>query len=95
MRRALDRAKRECAYYLALFRHPGTPRVSRWLLGAATAYLLSPIDLIPDFIPVLGQLDDVLIVPCLIYAALAFIPAGVKAECRQKAAAGFDASVDA
>jgi len=60
--------------------------MSRWLLGAATAYLVSPIDIIPDFIPILGQLDDLLIVPILIYAALAFIPASVKAECREKTA---------
>ena len=82
----LARAKREVAYYRALFTHPRTPRVSRWLLGAAVAYLVSPIDIIPDFIPVLGQLDDLLIVPCLLYAALAFIPASVKAECRAKTA---------
>ena len=50
------------------------------------AYLVSPIDIIPDFIPVLGQLDDLLIVPILIYAAVAFIPASVKAECRARTA---------
>jgi uncharacterized membrane protein YkvA (DUF1232 family) len=55
-------------------------------LGGATAYLLSPIDIIPDFIPILGQLDDLVIVPSMIYGALAFIPASVKAECRKKAA---------
>ena len=48
--------------------------------------LVSPIDIIPDFIPVLGQLDDLLIVPILIYAAVAFIPASVKAECRARTA---------
>ena len=74
------------AYYRALFTHPRTPKVSRWLRGGATAYLVSPIDIIPDFIPILGQLDDLLIVPSLIYAALAFIPASVKAECREKTA---------
>jgi uncharacterized membrane protein YkvA (DUF1232 family) len=82
--KVLAKAKREVAYYRALFAHPRTPRASRWLLGAAVAYLVSPIDVIPDFIPVLGQLDDLLIVPCLIYASLAFIPAGVKAECRAR-----------
>lgn len=86
VRKILDRAKQELAYYRALFTHPRTPRISRWLLGLATAYLISPIDIIPDFIPILGQLDDLLIVPGMIYAALAFIPAGVKAECREKTA---------
>jgi uncharacterized membrane protein YkvA (DUF1232 family) len=47
---------------------------------------LSPVDIIPDFIPILGQLDDVVIVPSMLYAALAFIPASVKAECREKTA---------
>ncbi len=86
MRKLLNRAKRELAYYRALFTHPRTPRVSRWLLGGAVAYLVSPVDIIPDFIPILGQLDDLLIVPGMIYAALAFIPASVKAECRKKTA---------
>jgi uncharacterized membrane protein YkvA (DUF1232 family) len=86
MKKILDRVKREVAYYRALFSHPRTPRLSRWLLGGALAYLVSPIDIIPDFIPVLGQLDDLLIVPILIYAAVAFIPANVKAECRARTA---------
>ena len=84
MRKILKRAKQELAYYRALFTHPRTPRISRWLLGGATAYLVSPIDIIPDFIPILGQLDDLLIVPSMIYAALVFIPASVKAECRER-----------
>jgi uncharacterized membrane protein YkvA (DUF1232 family) len=46
-----------------LFRHPETPRAAKWVAMATLAYALSPIDLIPDFIPVLGQLDDLVIVP--------------------------------
>ncbi len=86
MKKILNNVKQEIAYYRALFTHPHTPWISRWLLGAAIAYLVSPIDIIPDFIPILGQLDDLLIVPLLIYAALIFIPASVKAECREKTA---------
>jgi uncharacterized membrane protein YkvA (DUF1232 family) len=44
------------------------------LIGIAIAYALSPVDLIPDFIPVLGHLDDVIIVPLLIFAALKLVP---------------------
>jgi len=84
VKRIIERVKRELGYYRALLTHPSTPRVSRWLLAAAIAYFLSPIDLIPDAIPMLGQLDDLLIVPGLIYAALAFIPPSVKGECRRK-----------
>jgi uncharacterized membrane protein YkvA (DUF1232 family) len=46
-----------------LIKHPKTPALSRILLGAAVAYFLSPVDVIPDFIPVLGHLDNVVIVP--------------------------------
>jgi uncharacterized membrane protein YkvA (DUF1232 family) len=46
-----------------LFKHPQTPRSAKFVAIAVLAYVLSPIDLIPDFIPVLGQLDDLLIVP--------------------------------
>ena len=49
------------------------------------AYALSPIDLIPDFIPVLGYLDDLLLVPLGIWLALKMIPEDVLAECREKA----------
>lgn len=54
------------------------------LLGMAIGYVLLPFDLIPDFIPILGQLDDVLIVPGLIYLALRLIPDKIVVQCRQQ-----------
>ena len=56
------------------------PRISKILLIVAVAYFVSPIDLIPDFIPVVGQLDDLLIVPSLIFLAFYFIPREVFRE---------------
>jgi len=46
-----------------LFKHPQTPRSAKWVAIGVLAYAVSPIDLIPDFIPVLGQLDDLILVP--------------------------------
>ncbi|MEY2802107.1 MAG: hypothetical protein RL513_1692 [Pseudomonadota bacterium] len=68
-------------------RHPGTPRIARVIAVLAVAYALSPIDLIPDFIPVLGYLDDVVLLPLLVWLALRCIPAGVLHECREQAQA--------
>ena len=75
--------KGELAYYKALAAHKRTPRISRVLMVCALAYLASPIDLIPDFIPVIGQLDDLIIVPLLVWLALRFIPEEVRVEVRQ------------
>lgn len=73
------------ALFLAL-RHPGTPASAKVLAGIAVCYALSPIDLIPDFIPVLGALDDLLLLPLLIAFAVKRIPTPVLAECRAAAA---------
>jgi len=57
-----------------LFKHPDTPKPAKWIAIAVIAYALSPIDLIPDFIPVLGLLDDVIIVPLGIALAVRLTP---------------------
>lgn len=72
------------ALYLA-GRDPRTPRHVRLLVAAVVAYALSPIDLIPDFIPVLGYLDDLVLVPLGIALAIKMIPSEVLEECREKA----------
>lgn len=82
--RALKRESH--ALYLAA-RHPATPWYARLLAGLVVAYALSPIDLIPDVIPVLGYLDDLVLVPAGIALALRLIPPAVMAECRARAAA--------
>lgn len=64
-----------------------TPLAARIVAIAVAAYALSPIDLIPDFVPVLGYLDDIVIVPLGILLAVRLIPASLMAELRQRAEA--------
>lgn len=66
-------------------KHPATPFLAKALAVAVVAYALSPIDLIPDFIPVLGYLDDVILLPILIWLTVRMIPERVMAECRVEA----------
>ena len=72
------------AVFLAL-RHKNTPFAAKAIAFLTVAYALSPIDLIPDFIPVLGYLDDVILLPALVAWAVKLIPAQVMAECRAQA----------
>jgi uncharacterized membrane protein YkvA (DUF1232 family) len=70
--------------YLAV-RHPGVPWYAKLIAVLVVGYAFSPIDLIPDFIPVLGYLDDLIIVPLGVYLALKLVPDTILAECRQQA----------
>ncbi len=72
------------ALYLALQRKE-TPLGAKILAGIAVGYALSPVDLIPDFIPVLGLLDDLIILPALVVLVVRLVPCTVMAECRQQA----------
>ena len=66
-------------------RHPDTPWTAKALAILVVAYALSPIDLVPDFIPVLGYVDDLILVPFGIYIALRLIPPHVLEEARRQA----------
>lgn len=85
--------KREALTVWCIARHPRLPWAVRGLALAVAAYAFSPIDLIPDFIPVLGLLDDLLLVPLGVWAVLKLAPADVVAEARVQAAALADSPV--
>ena len=72
------------ALYLA-YKDPRVPWPARIFAACVVGYAFSPIDLIPDFIPVLGYLDDLILVPLGAVLALRMIPADVLAECRLRA----------
>ena len=74
------------ALYLAA-RHPQTPWYAKIFVAGVVAYAFSPIDLIPDFVPVLGLLDDLILVPIGIAIAIRMIPPAVLTECRVRAQA--------
>lgn len=72
------------AIYLAA-RDPRVPWYVKLLAMAVAGYALSPIDLIPDFIPIVGYLDDLIIVPLGVWLVVLLLPDGIMAECRAKA----------
>ena len=71
------------ALYLAC-KDPRVPWYAKAFIACIVGYALSPVDLIPDFIPVLGYLDDIVLLPIGIWVALKMIPPAVLAECRQQ-----------
>ena len=78
--------KRDVVALWLAARDPRTPLIAKVVAAAIAAYALSPIDLIPDFIPVLGYLNDVLILPIGILLAVRLIPPGLMEEFRAMAA---------
>jgi uncharacterized membrane protein YkvA (DUF1232 family) len=83
-----QRARRLRAETFALYlaaRHPGTPWYAKLFVAGIVAYAFSPIDLIPDFVPVLGYLDDLILIPIGIALAIRMVPSSVLAECRARA----------
>lgn len=85
------RARRDVVVLTLAGRDPRVPWYAKALALATAAYALSPIDLIPDFIPVVGYLDDLVILPLAILATLRLIPAPLLAELRAEASRRLDA----
>lgn len=79
------RVKRDAMTLWFARTHPDTPWHAKALGAFVVAYALSPIDLIPDFIPVLGYVDDVILLPALIWLTVRLLPPHVLAESRLKA----------
>ena len=85
LRELARQLKREVVVLWICTKHPRTPLMAKALAVALVGYALSPIDLIPDFIPVLGYLDDLIIVPLGVWLVLKLVPGDVMAECRVEA----------
>lgn len=79
------RIKRDAVMLWFARRHPQTPFLAKALCVFTVAYALSPIDLIPDFIPVLGYVDEILLLPAMIWLAVKMLPEQVIRHCRQQA----------
>src|SRR4029077_8814608 len=65
-------------------RHPDTPWYAKLIIAGCVAYALTPVDLIPDAIPVIGFIDDLIFIPLAVALAVRFIPAPVLADCRAR-----------
>lgn len=76
--------KAEFAFYQRLQKHPQTPFLAKALLWLAIGYLLMPFDLIPDFLPLIGQLDELVIIPILLYCAIKLTPSDVVLACKSE-----------
>lgn len=77
--------KGEVKVYRLVWKHPRTPWLAKMLLALALGYLALPFDLIPDFLPVIGHVDDLVLVPALVVLALKLIPSDLVEECRAQA----------
>jgi uncharacterized membrane protein YkvA (DUF1232 family) len=81
------RIKQDAVMLWFAYRDPRTPWLPKIISMLAVAYALSPIDLIPDFVPVLGFLDDAVLLPAMIWLAVRLLPAEVVTACRELAMA--------
>lgn len=76
--------QRELLYYKRVMNDERSPRIAKVFLWIAIAYTVNPIDLVPDWIPLLGWLDELVVVPLLIWFGMLFIPDDVKKELRKE-----------
>jgi uncharacterized membrane protein YkvA (DUF1232 family) len=88
MKRWAERARRLKTELFALYlaaRHPLTPWYAKLVVAGFVAYAVTPVDLFPDALPILGIVDDLIFVPLAVALAVRFVPAPVLAECRTRA----------
>ena len=83
LKRSARNLKKEIKVLAVVYRDPRTPWYARLFIAVILAYSLSPIDLIPDFIPVLGYVDDLILIPLGIYLAIKMIPGEIFTEAHQ------------
>jgi len=83
LKKIAAKLKAEFKFYQRLQQHPKTPKLGKALLWLAIGYVLMPFDLIPDFLPVIGQLDELVVIPLLLYLALRITPQEVIEACKE------------
>ena len=84
LRRLRDKIRRDLRYYRAIMCHDETPAITRILHVIAIVYLLIPIDVIPDWVSILGYIDDVILVSLMIFLAVSMVPEDVAEECESE-----------
>jgi uncharacterized membrane protein YkvA (DUF1232 family) len=84
LKQIADQLKAEFKFYQRLQKHPQTPKFAKALLWLAVGYVLMPFDLIPDFLPIIGQLDELVVIPLLLYFALKLTPPEIILECKRE-----------
>ena len=84
VRRVFGLIRRELKLYRILMKDSRTPRTARMFLAGAVAYAFTPLDLLPNLIPVIGFVDDLIIIPILVYFALRNIPKPLISEGRTR-----------
>ena len=84
LKQIATKLKAEFEFYRRLQQHPQTPKLAKALLWLAIGYVLMPFDLIPDFLSIIGQLDELVIIPLLLYFAIKLTPPDIIAACRSE-----------
>ncbi|MDO4464944.1 MAG: DUF1232 domain-containing protein [Bacillota bacterium] len=82
LRKRAEQLKKDVPTVFLALKDKDTPLIAKIFAGMTVVYALSPVDLIPDFVPVLGYLDDVILLPLLITLTIRMIPADKLEECR-------------